>query len=160
MRFDDFVYVLPPALFGLAFLGYGLFIRGRAKATLRWRPVPGKIVWSLMDERQARFGRGAFGNARVTQYRPDVRYWYSVGGVEHECAQIFVGDKDWHSLRMTAQPTLDKYPVGRELRVFHNPARPEEAVLERGAVHGSTKYIVIGSGTLLIALAGAIILLT
>lgn len=160
MTFHDFVPVIGPGVFGLVFLGYGLLIRRRGKATLRWRPVQGKIVWSMLEEREVNRVRGSALPVTMTQYRPDVRYRYTVGGVEHECAQIYVGDKEWHKLRMTAQPTLDKYPVGRELRVFHNPANSEEAVLERGAFRGSAKFLLIGSGALSIALIGALILLT
>ena len=151
MTSETQAYVGLLTLFGLAFGGHGLIVRARGKRTIRWKPAPAKIVWSMMDERIVTKGRGAVLRSEHAQYRPDVRYWYKVGGIEHECSQVFVGDREWTYIRPMAQATLDKYPVGRELRAFHNPSKPEEAVLERGQVRGSTKFLMIGIALLIAA---------
>jgi len=54
---------------------------------------------------------------------PQVAYWYSVDGQLRHGDQITFGSAD--------QSSVEKAKKVLTLKVFYNPAKPEEAVLER-----------------------------
>ena len=69
-----------------------------------------------------------------TLYRPVIQIKYEVKGAVHQ-----IWTYDIHSLRETyssgragKEAILDRFTAGEEYPCWHNPANPEEAVLERG----------------------------
>jgi len=145
----DFTPLQALALLGAAailILGRGIWLYRRGKRTLRWRPVQGRITSSVIEER----GFGTLFTRQSRHYRGRIRYAYSVDERPYESDRVYFGDDRGHLRQMSVQPLLDRYPEGREVRVFHDPVNPSEAVLERGQTRGALLFLAIGGGLALI----------
>jgi hypothetical protein len=102
---------------------------GRASAC--WSRTEGHIVRVWVDERT--------GGEGETTYYPHIEFRYEVGG------EVYDG-KEWthHGLVGTwenATAVCDRFPAGRKVDVFYDPADPVRAVLEQGV---EVKTYVIG----------------
>jgi hypothetical protein len=88
-----------------------------ARASTSWPTVPGIITGS--ETAKVMFRR-----------QPRITYSYSVNGAPFTSQRVsFAGGykpKD-------VDPVLNRYPVGGEVRVAHDPQNPAEATLETGA---------------------------
>lgn len=108
---------------GLAVFGLILSIAGMIQTripleSLRWPTVEGEIVQA---------GSG------------DLRYRYEVREKAYFGSRV--------SFRSPGGAPDRRYPVGTRVKVYHDPTRPDRAVLEPGA--GMSAYIFIGAGGLL-----------
>lgn len=108
---------------GWCFLGIGLFLAGlwialrrRARRTLAWPQVPGKILESKLVSSSD--GESTFAK---------VLYAYEVNGTPLQSSSVGA------SGMMTASDIVAKYPAGRAVQVFYNPDSPSSTVLERNA---------------------------
>jgi hypothetical protein len=117
---------------GLCFLGMGLILVGiwdilrrRAKRTLTWPQVTGKVL-----EAKVVFSSNGEGESQM----PHILYSYEVNGTPHKSCAVGA------SGMMTAADIVQKYPVGRTVQVFYDPVRPESAVLER---NGSALILIL-----------------
>lgn len=118
------------AILGVCAIGsaaYSMYMLSRARATLSWRPAEGKITWAMVEDRVRYRRRG-----RRTQYRAAIKYSYAIGAHEHTGDRAYYGAHEWRSSEAAARELVDRYPPGKVVRVFIDPARPKEAVLERG----------------------------
>jgi hypothetical protein len=139
--------MLEQALFlscGLMTLGIILGIIGglglrSAAASLRWRPTPGEVLSSGVEQRDGR------PTARV-------RYRYRVGEKTFTGARITY--RAGTSLPgLPADPpeaAAARYPRGAQITVYHDPGDPARAVLEPGAGPGA--YLPIAAGGLFFVL--------
>ncbi len=118
-----------------AIAGAGLLVTGIASR--RWPHVAGEITLSRADyEVRERDG------VTSTDYSPTVEYRYSVDGREYHGNEINVRG---HGTSLSeVQAILAKYPAGRAVNVYYNPARPAEALLEPGA-SWSTALVLLAS---------------
>jgi hypothetical protein len=103
---------------------YGL----RALRMKSWPVTPGRVTQSDMIVRDTSY-RGVKGHS----YEPVVAYNYSVAGRVYTSKQVksinlMFGDPGGSESR------LAQYPVGKEIDVYYNPAKPADAVLEQGTV--------------------------
>ena len=128
----------PVAAFVLG--GFGLVIIAVVIAALReavamksWPVATGRILESKVEEyRESAGSSGTFSGSRakMTLYRPLVRYRYEVEG------KRFNGDRITQSPGLNrgvadfATAVTQRYPVGSTVDVRYNPMRPNEAVLE------------------------------
>jgi Protein of unknown function (DUF3592) len=137
----------------LLFFGGGCFAgvmayRGIAEAqqSLQWPTAPGRIVRSGVDvsvhrERSHDLNRR---DRETRSYSAEVEYEFEVDGQTVKGARIAVisdqfGSKAW------AEATTRKFPVGTEVKVSYNPAKPEQCVLEPGR-WGGAGFLLIISG--------------
>ena len=87
------------------------------------------------------------------RYEPEIVYTYKVGGDFYEGRTVWAGSEGVSfGERSFARELVDRYPVGRSVTVYYDPANPVSAVLEQGA--DSTVYLVLGIGAFFVA-AGA-----
>lgn len=119
---------------------YGCYLYSRAQATLRWRPVDGKITWSMLEDRERSSRRDPH-----TQYRAAIKYSYALGGVPYEGTRVYYGATDWRDSDTLARTLVDRYPPGKMVRVFVDPAKPSESVLARGQDHIGRRWILIAA---------------
>ena len=112
----------------LAGVGYLLYRRNQqakvAKdAAQSWPHTSGTVVRSRVETRRS-------GNS--TSHYPVVVYQYEVGGETYQSKTIKAGDQ-FMSVRIMGQAdeTVDRYPAGKRVTVYYNPANPKEAALER-----------------------------
>ena len=127
------------ALLGLLFVGLYLRSRGRAAASQGWPETPGRVTSATMnlieDEESG------------DVYSPYVSYEYQVGGRSLSGSRIRFGSASSRD-QAKAAAVLQRYPEGKAVTVYYDPARPDEAVLERSAA-GSASYLYLGVGFLL-----------
>jgi hypothetical protein len=91
----------------------------KARTMSRWPTVTGTISssWAVLDGER-------------------IKYDYAVGG------HRYVGHRVWWTVgRSTADPDLqelaEKYPPGREVTVYYDPAHPATAVLEPSSLRNA-----------------------
>lgn len=105
-----------------------------------WAQAPGRIVRSQMAVRRPPEGNEIGTVVNV----PAVTYSFSVGGVTYQGTRVSLGNISGKY----AQEALARYPVGKTVAVFYDPADPGDCVLERDAPKGAVK----GCGLLLLIL--------
>lgn len=127
---------------GLCFLVMGLILVGiwntlrrRAKRTLTWPQVPGKILESKVVSSSD--GESTFA---------EILYSYEVNGTPLQSSSVGA------SGMMTASDIVAKYPVDRAVQVFYDPASPSSTVLERNA-SALTFILVMAIASVLAGLA-------
>jgi hypothetical protein len=136
-------------LFGLGFLGAGIFVLvwgfknlKQAQASASWPSVSGMIVASTVEQT-----RSSGGDSEL-RYVPRVRYEYKVGETKYASERISFGGRTLHKSPAPAQAELAAYAVGKTVTVYHDPAVPNSSVLQPG-VSGSV-YLVFAAGLLFI----------
>jgi hypothetical protein len=125
---------------GLALWGWTILQNARASAS--WPKVSGRVTDAFVNHSQDAEG----GNS----YSPEVSYTYVVDERPFQGSRIKFGELSYSS-RNRAQEIVNRYPVGQPVAVYHDPDRPERAVLEPGVSGGS--YLVLGIGLLFVTLA-------
>lgn len=84
---------------------------------------------------------GTIEQSKVEFQRPDprksgtyaqrIRYAFTLDGRRYSGTRVAYGDYS-SSDRSHAQGIVDKYPVGKQVRVYYLPGQPEECLLEPG----------------------------
>jgi len=110
-----------------------------------WKETEGNIISTSIFEDTA-------GDEK--RYRPQVTYWYSVDGQPRRGDQITFGSPDQSSLEK-AKKLLARYEGEDTVKVFYNPAKPEEAVIERALAFATWMGVALVTG----AFAGAVYVL-
>ena len=115
-----------------------------AQQSLQWPTAPGRIVRSGVDvsvhrERSHDIGRH---DRETRSYSAEIEYEFEVDGRTVKGARISVisdqfGSKSW------AKTTVQKFPVGTEVKVSYNPAKPEQCVLEPGRWGGAGFLLIL-----------------
>jgi hypothetical protein len=116
----------------------------------RWLCTTGTVLVSRVESRKKRPGEMGhnFGDSDVTN-EPLVEYSYKAGNRTYRSRRITIGEKtSEHEL----EAILERYPVGAEVTVYYDPAKPKNAVLERDLPMGQ---IWLGFGILMAFFLGA-----
>lgn len=87
-------------------------------------------------------------------YYPHVEYTYTLSAQSYTAKQIAFGGVKGFNNPGKAQAALAKYPLNAPARVFYNPQKPAEAVLERIAGEGAKTAKIMG--IILLVLSGLI----
>jgi hypothetical protein len=106
----------------MAFVGLLLIIQGIYETIYnfkinRWPTCEGVITCSEVDER-SRYDED-LGHS-VAYFYPKVRYHYEVNSVIQEGYRIAIQEKSSTEVE-SILPVLDKYPVGKSVRLSYNP---------------------------------------
>lgn len=124
----------------------------QVRAAARWPSVPGEIVSSAPSSGQVTTHHATYDESEdkveVRNYAR-ITYQYTVAGQPYTCSRLSVGEDLGND---DVEGKLQRYPVGRAVQVFYDPADPAKAVLERDLPQGCAKAGLIGLG-----LIGAII---
>ncbi|GAB4580480.1 MAG: hypothetical protein Fur0022_32210 [Anaerolineales bacterium] len=108
-------------------LGYYIYTRSqKAKAVQQaaqaWLTTQGQIVLSRVE----------VSGGETTSVSPRVVYQYQVGAQMYQSETIRAGSQFFSiTTSRGAYDTVDRYPVGKTVTVYYNPANPAEAALER-----------------------------
>lgn len=141
-----FVLGLPSAALLVAagaFVAY--FIQRRDfKASASWPAIPGKIVSSdiIEDIERSRDDDGR--ETETTTYRPDIRFAYHVGDAYYTADTWKVGGIVGSGSPKYAQGVVARYPAGRGVKVYYNPASPDVAVLDPANRDGAALPLIFG----------------
>lgn len=133
--------------------GIGLTVKGGydAYSALRsyfWESTEGRIVSSTVT--RLKHPREA------ASYYADIKYEYEVAGETFLGDRVFWGEYGTGSLD-PMQEIVDRYPVGKKVTVYYDPANPKKAVLERGARLASFGLFFIGLLFSVVGLGGFIL---
>ncbi len=109
------------ALFPLAIILYGQYQLHQARLSEQWPLAPGRIVRSFVKSSSSENG---------TSYSADIKYAYTVQGVEHRSNVVVIGGHAYG-----ANSAVKRYPLGKEVSVAYEPGKPGRAVLEPGVFH-------------------------
>jgi hypothetical protein len=146
------LYMLIPIVFGLfailfggVFLFNGLRGRQQSDASRGWPTAPGRVTAAVMHTRTNFSSDGA----PTVSYQPVVDYDYAVIGAPYHASRIAFGADSFG--RRQAEAVLAKYPPGSAVRVYYNPEKPDEAVLEQSA-KGTLVFMIVGGLFTLIGL--------
>ena len=138
MMFNPYTIILVLfILSGLIASLWGWKIIAQGKKTLHWPTTQGMIQTSSA-------------NTRHGDLLPHIEFRYSVDGVEHQCPVTFSGDIT--PSEEFCNSYLTKYPHGKEVLVYYDPANADNATLEPGVNQGDSIVFVIGAITLLLGI--------
>lgn len=132
-----------PVAVMLAFMGLFALLIGRAasyevRQTANWLSTSGVIEESGVENFQA-MDEGRW----RTMKRSNVVYSYKVNGNDYRSGRIAVrGWKASSSIGALVGGLAKKYPPGKPVEVFYDPANPAEAVLERRVSGGGFVYLI------------------
>jgi hypothetical protein len=123
---------------GLFVLAIGAAMSSEAKATAAWSSTWGLVEESGIEEFQTYVGNGV-----KTRKRAKVVYSYAVNGNRYKSGRLAV--RSWKAssnIGVLVSAASKKYPPGKPVEVFFNPANPAEAVLERRVSGGGFVYLL------------------
>ena len=114
------------------------------RAASRWPSVPGEIVSARGSVKTVTTHHATYDeNEDKTEKRNFARitYKYMVGGKQYTSSRLSIGEDLGND---DVQAKLERYPKGRVVEVFYDPAKPGKAVLERGLPKGCGKAGLYG----------------
>jgi hypothetical protein len=123
---------------GIAVLGWGIMSTLEALATQSWPSTGGIIIASSVDSYVSSSDSGS-----TTMYFASIKYAYQVRGIEYKAGRVNLGDYSSSDTQM-AEEVIARYPSGRNVRVYYDPTKPENAVLEPGLSAGLLIPLGIG----------------
>jgi hypothetical protein len=132
----------------LILIALGVKLRELREAR-RWPETTGKVIASRVQSLRKTPSDPGYGrrDTNVTN-QPLVQYEYTVGARTYRCSRISVAaEVDGAELRAI----LERYPVGKAVTVYYDPARPERALLERTLPAGKP---ALGLGCLMVLFVG------
>ena len=106
-------------------------VRMKSEASLKWSYVTGRIISSEVRTNTEQLNDDTH-RVRYT-YSPLVQYEYVVNGQPYTAMRIHYGVTPQLE-RARAEQLARKYVPGMPLKVYYNPEKPEEAVLEQKSV--------------------------
>ncbi|WP_035655521.1 DUF3592 domain-containing protein [Bradyrhizobium sp. STM 3809] len=115
--------------------GYGVWLQRRKTSGGRnWPVVEGEVVTSEVLVAATHW------SADDTDAKPDIRYRYEVLGKSYEGHRIRFASPGGVT-RLQADELTGKYPKGARVRVFYDPKRPSQSVLEPANISGTAALI-------------------
>ena len=137
---------------GMAFFGIRDIVR--AKGSVNWPTVHGKIVSSSVEILHTRTGTS--GKRSSTIYAR-LFYTFSVDGKSYTGNRVCYGDYNSEG-PSHAYRVVNRYPKGKDVRVYYMPDNPKVCLLEPGNQRGS--YITPGIGLFLFILGSLAAMIT
>ena len=115
---------------GVFLIVFNLRSKKKAQASLSWSSTSGKVTKAEVKQGQGVEDEDGYSR---TIYYPAVEYEYQPGEQVFTGQKISFGGKRTYVSKAKAAADLSQFPVGGQVPVYYNPAKPEEAVLERKA---------------------------
>ena len=100
----------------------------------RWPTVPGVVLESTV---------AAVSDGHRQRYRPVVRYRYEVAGERYEGSRIGWGALPGFRKFTRARRLLDGYRPGGPVKVYHDPLRPQLAMLQPDTAVGLRPILLL-----------------
>ena len=122
-------------LIGLGLLFFSIRDFINAKESISWPCSQGRITSSWV-----RFDPGA---EEGSSYQPRVTYEFYINWKRYEGNRIAFGDNNTES-SFSAQRIVDRYPVGKEVKVYYKPDNPHTCLLEPGLKAQAYYLLIVG----------------
>ena len=91
-----------------------------------WIAAPGRILSSKSVDRVVK--RPGVDNGSESRNFADVTYEFQIGSQKHRGTRVTVGEDLGNG---DVAETLIRYPTGKNVTIYYNPANPEQCVIER-----------------------------
>jgi hypothetical protein len=137
-----FAMMIPTSIAGVI-----VYKMEEVRRAARWPSVQGRILRSRLRAVDTKTSEGSRGRGNV----PDIRYAFSVDGVDYRGKRVGIGEIMPDTPEVEA--ALERYQVGRTGPVFYNPDNPGEAVLDRDPPASPRTMYAIAAGVMLVGLA-------
>ena len=128
------------ALVGVAFISYGIGEISKAKESVNWPTVSGSVITSKTEKRTSTEGSGSTKKTKTYDVAI-IKYEYDIDGTSYTSNRIAFGGQE----RGSAHTLVSKYPEGKSVKVYYDPADPEVAALEPGMKGGSYFFPIFGA---------------
>jgi Protein of unknown function (DUF3592) len=135
-----FMVLLIPIALGFVLVGAYFNVRHERKVSALWPTVTGTITTSDVIE-QIHTEETDKEIRDVTEYLPNIRYKYQVGGRDYFSSRRKWGADTIYGMREWAAERLVSYPVGAKVPVYYDPADPATAVLEPKSGRGTLVFL-------------------
>ena len=114
--------------FGAVLALFALMMQRQASVAKTWPVVAGKVTISDVDA----FRGASYANEPRAgiMYRARLTYAYEYNGIPYIGHDVTLGGKLTSSSQWLAKRTSAKYPEGASVKVYVNPQKPEQAVLQ------------------------------
>lgn len=139
-------FILVLAGVGVYMIVVSLRSRKKAESSQAWPHTLGQVVRAEVKRTS---NTDDDGHISYT-YHPEVEYTYEVAGQTYSSQRLMFGAIRAYNTTAKAQRTLARYPVGSQVTVYYDPAKPADSVLERIA-GASTSMLVIGIAMILVS---------
>ncbi len=126
---------------GLFFAVYGYTAYQQGLASENWSKANGTVIKSEIVKRTRTTGTGT-DRRKVVEHIPQVAYSYKVNGQSYQSSRITFGAIN----KLNAGNTVQRYAKGKNIEVFFDPQKPDEAVLMPGA-DSTLSIVFIGIGS-------------
>jgi len=141
-----------PKWFAIALCGLGALLlaialrqSSRGRESRHWTRALGRVLESRVDL------LNEADEQRSRRWGFVIRYAYEARGRTRESEQVWVGSAGaGFDDEAGARAWVERYPVGREVPVWFDPADPDSAVLVTGAPRGQVAVLVV-AGLALVA---------
>ena len=142
-HFLDIVFA-PFFLIGLGIFIYGVVMRLKAERSAKWPYVMGNVSASevRVGQRVTSPQDGVTVGGKNT-YTPQVAYSYSVGGTEHQAHTLSTLEEMYYQ-EADAARVVKRFPAGKRVRVYYDPANPADAVLVPGVIPSLRLPFIMG----------------
>ena len=111
----------------------------QSRRSRSWPTVTGKITHSELTQEISQERDSDDGRVReTTMYGVKVAYSYSVGGQAFQGGRIYWSDGIKTNVEGPARKILAAYPLGKSVVVYHQPDKPDLALLEPFTTKGVT----------------------
>jgi hypothetical protein len=137
------VIIVTGLIFGLRALRDGTSDVVVALTARQWPTTSGVIEQSNVVEDQ---------NDDTLLHTPTVRYSYEVAGTHYTGTTVVPGQGSTNAASI-AQRTVDRYPVGKQVQVYYQPADPHKIMLEPRIAWGALVTTIVGAAILLLLAA-------
>jgi hypothetical protein len=128
-------------LIGLTGLLYAGWNFKQDRASLSWPETTGRIINS--DVEVVTHRSNDTDGFDSTKYEVRVHYAYDVNGQAHESRRLRFGSSGFKE-RSEANKFHRRFPSGKEVSVYYDPAKPTRAVLLRGTQNHWPQFIAFG----------------
>ncbi len=127
-------------VFGAAFAFFGYRSYQLGTQSKAWPVAKGAVIQSEVVKSTRTTGTGT-NRRKVVEHVPIVAYAYNVDRQSYRSSRITFGASN----KLNARKTVARYPKGKQIKVFYNPQKPDQAVLEPGA-DSTLSIVFIGIG--------------
>jgi hypothetical protein len=118
-----------------------------------WPSTPGRVVASGTEALPVPSGGPRSTDTELRNFAR-VEYVYTVGGREYRCDRVSIGENTGN---FEVPETSARYPVGKAVTVYYDPANPEQAVLERELPSGVGRGLAIFVGLIAALVGGGVL---
>jgi hypothetical protein len=115
----------------------------KQKASLTWPTCDGQVTRANIESGRDNEGRWT--------YSAHIAYAYAVNGQNHNANRVAWGGRASSGNVREAEAMIARYPVGSAVKVYYNPGKPGEAVLDPASKGGvrlllfvAVAFVVIG----------------